>query len=118
MLSLGLKRILFQSTHSRGVRRGGGKTAFMSVIISIHALTRSATSTTLRYTAVSEISIHALTRSATQVANHLDERYTISIHALTRSATFLGTVKFIFITISIHALTRSATAKSVHPTCC
>ncbi len=55
------------------------------------------------------ISIHALTRSATRLFPPNVERVYISIHALTRSATL---DRFAFKRarqISIHALTRSAT---------
>ena len=82
----------FQSTHSRGVRRSGLGDVNDILIISIHALTRSATRVRLqhmhltvfqsthsrgvrpsffyRYLASIIISIHALTRSAT-------DRYTV-----------------------------------------
>ena len=100
-------------------------------IISIHALTRSATeiaqmditgfefqSTHSRGVRRDEgikfrprylISIHALTRSATVDLDDLNNTILISIHALTRSATnFMAIVGKPFM-ISIHALTRSAT---------
>ena len=55
--------------------------------ISIHALTRSATSSFVIGFQPGEISIHALTRSATIVYKGHTWMEEISIHALTRSAT-------------------------------
>ena len=56
---------MFQSTHSRGVRRAvpGGSSGHSEV--SIHALTRSATIRALTGGDITKVSIHALTRSAT-----------------------------------------------------
>ena len=56
-------------------------------IISIHALTRSATNNSESYFLPVPISIHALTRSATKQPTKADLAKQISIHALTRSAT-------------------------------
>ena len=103
----------------------------MKFEISIHALTRSATSSA-RYSRLHRynfnprtheecdiwlvhffnifvISIHALTRSATTIHTYAIRRKRISIHALTRSATALTASPTTPLTISIHALTRSAT---------
>ena len=129
-----LIRDVFQSTHSRGVRLADHCLRRIAVIISIHALTRSATeqhfaldhnwsisihaltrSATGRYgdtAMILQISIHALTRSATEKLGKRHENILISIHALTRSAT--KSVRFVVTStsISIHALTRSATKKT------
>ena len=101
---------LFQSTHSRGVRLSTLTLSRSSPMISIHALTRSATFFSDASPLSKAISIHALTRSATNLcvrltemifnfnprtheecdANNLlqwDVQAPISIHALTRSAT-------------------------------
>ena len=78
---------MFQSTHSRGVRLGKSHILFPSPIVSIHALTRSATSDLSGREASYRVSIHALTRSATFVVFHLLFDVPVSIHALTRSAT-------------------------------
>ena len=59
-----LCQILFQSTHSRGVRRGT-PTSYPTLPVSIHALTRSATSNFNYAERCRIVSIHALTRSAT-----------------------------------------------------
>ncbi len=60
---------------------------------------------------LSAISIHALTRSATSLTGQDKSPYQISIHALTRSATALRFKISYWLEISIHALTRSATSK-------
>ncbi len=99
----------FQSTHSRGVRRRNGTAYNASDIISIHALTRSATIPKVVPVSNIIISIHALTRSATDPIEGEPNGATISIHALTRSATDYKQALRIARTISIHALTRSAT---------
>ena len=77
---------LFQSTHSRGVRRSG-QTTELILSVSIHALTRSATADVLEHAAFTEVSIHALTRSATLFLKPMEPHKVVSIHALTRSAT-------------------------------
>ncbi len=59
-----------------------------SPIISIHALTRSATSQRCSCCGYIAISIHALTRSATPLIDAVGCCCGISIHALTRSATW------------------------------
>ena len=59
---------LFQSTHSRGVRHPDRKHYQQFNAVSIHALTRSATSPTLAVKATFRVSIHALTRSATYIS--------------------------------------------------
>ena len=56
---------IFQSTHSQGVRQQLTKLGQDYVIISIHALTRSATYKLMDAFNQPLISIHALTRSAT-----------------------------------------------------
>ena len=104
----------------------------IGILISIHALTRRATSVQAYYSYTyvyfnsrsheesdlrkneessrRTISIHALTRRATAFAPWPDARTGISIHALTRRAT--GSISLIMPEkiISIHALTRRATA--------
>ena len=99
----------FQSTHSRGVRLETVEIPLESTIISIHALTRSATYADEDATLAYGISIHALTRSATRQILRAFTLLDISIHALTRSATKLTVFHFVSSLISIHALTRSAT---------
>ena len=61
--------------------------------VSIHALTRSATSFIfIIHTYLRNVSIHALTRSATIIASISSSNpYLVSIHALTRSATTYST---------------------------
>jgi len=131
-----LKIILFQSTHSQGVRRDVIDFKYSNHVISIHALTRSATDSFPVMTDRIVISIHALTRSATSsqfsmsyvlfifqsthsqgvrrlvVCIDTDDR-SISIHALTRSATLDRQWYLTLAKISIHALTRSATILNV-----
>ena len=80
---------LFQSTHSQGVRRLSNLIFADMALISIHALTRSATSRV--YNDLRIQSIFQSTHSQgvrLQKANKLKPDYLISIHALTRSATF------------------------------
>ena len=55
------------------------------------------------------VSIHALTRSATKRFLLIDNESVVSIHALTRSATGVGSGNGSINFVSIHALTRSAT---------
>ena len=66
----------------------------------------------------SVISIHALTRSATAHHNPIHLFRKISIHALTRSATSLYKWPNLCSVISIHALTRSATTMSCWRSVC
>src|SRR5699024_3433384 len=79
--------LLFQSTHSRGVRLKRNMIELIKNPISIHALTRSATNLICINIYYKLISIHALTRSATMLLWNDDCDKLISIHALTRSAT-------------------------------
>src|SRR5579875_66672 len=124
-------QVVFQSTHSQGVRLLETASFSLTAGISIHALTRSATSIirfndspilyfnprthkecdVLQLARFSNrvISIHALTRSATKLTNILRSNPNISIHALTRSATTVDQLIYGEEEISIHALTRSAT---------
>ena len=101
---------LFQSTHSRGVRLrltrqaqrykkrfnprtheecdlSWGVIHKVTRFVSIHALTRSATSASSMVRLRIRVSIHALTRSATVTFDFLSNKQKVSIHALTRSAT-------------------------------
>ena len=101
---------LFQSTHSQRVRPDRTIQRLRNSVISIHALTKSATAQNLALTKAVKISIHALTKSATNYARsnvwvyfHFNPRThkecdftslfkrtasnNISIHALTKSAT-------------------------------
>ena len=55
----------FQSTHSRGVRQNSLFKIGERKTVSIHALTRSATISTIYFIICTFVSIHALTRSAT-----------------------------------------------------
>ena len=79
--------VVFQSTHSRGVRHCIAELYVFEGFISIHALTRSATSDFEELRQDLSISIHALTRSATTTTTINRGGGGISIHALTRSAT-------------------------------
>ena len=131
----------FQSTHSQGVRQQSTVKGAFFVGISIHALTRSATYSTMFASCSGSsfqsthsqgvrpptsppipapyfISIHALTRSATWSGAPLASTWVISIHALTRSATDRLFQYRSCMHISIHALTRSATIKEnrIHST--
>ena len=78
-------------------------------LISIHALTKSATPKRPNADLDRVISIHALTKSATFSRIDLAIDDYISIHALTKSATDTVTASYIRRLISIHALTKSAT---------
>ena len=78
-------------------------------LISIHALTKSATLTVKKYGPLRSISIHALTKSATVMRLRGTDAPGISIHALTKSATVLSSPTHSQQSISIHALTKSAT---------
>ena len=122
---------IFQSTHSRGVRRQYRNCYADGPQISIHALTRSATELDWEEVQQLLISIHALTRSATATSKRcaLHERFQ-STHSRGVRQDFIredGTVCQFQSThsrgvrpaaeagreadfdISIHALTRSAT---------
>ncbi len=77
----------FQSTHSRGVRPVVIFADGSFLLISIHALTWSATDFDYYRYLYLGISIHALTWSATKRAIIKVQGVTISIHALTWSAT-------------------------------
>ncbi len=107
-----VNQILFQSTHSRGVRRSCLQRIDTTYWVSIHALTRSATGPAEGEDGGNIVSIHALTRSATYGCSHsfcpessfnprtheecddhkqsLRDIRQVSIHALTRSATLPG----------------------------
>ena len=62
------------------------------------------------------VSIHALTRSATTGGVDQMRVTVVSIHALTRSATLCISLRYRSLAVSIHALTRSATnAVYIHP---
>ena len=78
-------------------------------MISIHALTKSATTHTCDVCAHLDISIHALTKSATDTGALRKAWAVISIHALTKSATVSVPYLQGIDDISIHALTKSAT---------
>ncbi|CZQ88102.1 Hypothetical protein TR210_672 [Trichococcus ilyis] len=103
-------QLLFQSTHSRGVRLAQLVILPLPVIISIHALTRSATTAGNSRTTQSKY-FNPRTHEECDVSGGAVRKLSrqISIHALTRSATLARCVFFIDGTISIHALTRSAT---------
>ena len=79
--------LVFQSTHSRGVRLFTLKIWSVFLLVSIHALTRSATTAAGNNSLAVLVSIHALTRSATNMPNLTKQQADVSIHALTRSAT-------------------------------
>ncbi len=106
---LSRRGLLFQSTHSHGVRprkrpniqRGRGHfnpRTHMECDVGAKVIM------TVRH-----ISIHALTWSATQCWYLTHGHYRISIHALTWSATAIRTYRTAERAISIHALTWSAT---------
>ena len=123
---------MFQSTHSRGVRR-----AYLSMARFLPPCFNPRTheecdSMPRRIYLISPVSIHALTRSATilmfkahkkklcfnprthEECDIKDKPYIraawVSIHALTRSATPIQSVSLQTKDVSIHALTRSATS--------
>ena len=124
--------MLFQSTHSRGVRLQPFVILQFALYISIHALTRSATKFKLDMATDHIISIHALTRSATRKPriHHEDEHdfnprtheeCDLSTRITTSSCKYFNPRTHeecdlpdcgpaaVFLQISIHALTRSAT---------
>ena len=79
--------IEFQSTHSRRVRPSIVILDEAVRLVSIHALTKSATLLLIYALIMLFVSIHALTKSAT-ICFVLDcPVYRVSIHALTKSAT-------------------------------
>ncbi len=138
VVAVSLEGLLFQSTHSRGVRRHrlrlfAGPGRFQSTHSRGVRLEHPQPSRHRK-----SISIHALTRSATPkqppswpASCHFNPRTheecdiidpvnpdvipIISIHALTRSATAIRFFQNNRIQISIHALTRSATSSTVSP---
>ena len=79
--------------------------------VSIHALTRRATTCRCLFHCCSFVSIHALTRRATGQQNIRFAACGVSIHALTRRATNSRGRKPAARWVSIHALTRRATYK-------
>src|SRR5699024_7868357 len=84
----------------------------VTLLISIHALTRSATFRLLK--PFLTLSTFQSTHSRGVRPHHYsyqNEIDHISIHALTRSATSLLFLLLLVVYISIHALTRSATSK-------
>ena len=126
----------FQSTHSRGVRHRTGRKHDCGWIISIHALTRSATrfvsnltKTTKNFNPRTHEECDGYTNELEDAdlefqsthsrgvrrlsASSLNWTGKISIHALTRSATGYAHVRHVQFGISIHALTRSATTLSL-----
>ena len=128
------KSFIFQSTHSRGVRRYIQDKYGLTEAISIHALTRSATIVNEHCHCSFSISIHALTRSATgRLIDIWSNLYNfnprtreecdnpdclrdllllvISIHALARSATFTS-YKFVIVIIKF----QSTHSRGVRPT--
>ena len=58
-------KLVFQSTHPRGVRRSGSSASIGSAPVSIHAPTRGATRVGQDYERFTKVSIHAPTRGAT-----------------------------------------------------
>ena len=112
-LPVPMRPLRFQSTHSRGVRHVLVFNKITLFLVSIHALTRSATCGGNRTASRSVVSIHALTRSATRNVVNLFYVKRVSIHALTRSATVLDPIFGVAADVSIHALTRSATLQLI-----
>ena len=100
---------VFQSTHSRGVRLAAAALVAAAAIISIHALTRSATAIPTAAQTAENISIHALTRSATlQKTTDNNDMLFQSTHSRgVRLGEIVSAPRYD--AISIHALTRSAT---------
>ena len=78
--------ISFQSTHSQGVRRLL-HVDFLAVNKFNPRTHKECDADTKAVWMTLDISIHALTRSATELVDQLDKDLKISIHALTRSAT-------------------------------
>ena len=105
------KDAIFQSTHSQGVRQQSTVKGAFFVGISIHALTRSATYSTM-FASCSGSSFQSTHSQGVRppTSPPIPAPYFISIHALTRSATWSGAPLASTWVISIHALTRSATS--------
>ncbi len=124
--------LIFQSTHSRGVRHAEDVTRSSTQAISIHALTRSATRSKTQKKRVIALFQSTHSRGVRRVRKIVLGSFdSISIHALTRSATcqpfaginlrlhfnprtheecdFATAIQGDNDPISIHALTRSAT---------
>ena len=122
----------FQSTHSRRVRHFDLPVHYATGSVSIHALTKSATSANSHcfFVALFQsthsrrvrheqfgwaqglfVSIHALTKSATDLAQCREFNVKVSIHALTKSATAYFEAYSVTGDVSIHALTKSATQR-------
>ena len=127
----------FQSTHSRGVRPSIVVFNESILLVSIHALTRSATESGMMSHISGFVSIHALTRSATLILipigpcldcfnprTHeecdcplvrIPDQRTMFQSTHSRGVRLIIDVEYYTeIPVSIHALTRSATACSMH----
>ena len=104
--------LLFQSTHSRRVRRRTDNNRRPVTLVSIHALTKSAThyyptvKPTLWFQSTHSRRVRLSVQSYTQVI------FMVSIHALTKSATVGSCTPCSLLIVSIHALTKSATCTS------
>ncbi len=106
-----LNLFLFQSTHPRGVRQRCDSSLALLNVISIHALTGSATNSKTN-------TIRQNTNFNPRTHGECDKSYDdkgsictyISIHALTGSATDWERWEIVLKKISIHALTGSATS--------
>ena len=97
------------------LREGGDPqpdAASATIIISIHASAREATSSIVIGTMTSCISIHASAREATHLNTRFSIRISISIHASAREATEKAKQRMREGKISIHASAREATGRT------
>ena len=109
LFGLPQKTKMFQSTRSHGARLPANNCQYGLMCFNPRAHTerdRYARKVAVQFI----VSIHALTRSATNQCAILNINVSVSIHALTRSATSFGGLLIPQVRVSIHALTRSATS--------
>ena len=130
-----MARNQFQSTHSRRVRRNTSLSTSISscfnprtheecdlqhhcpmkqlVVVSIHALTKSATKACCWFAINDPVSIHALTKSATACLRHIRSVLRMFQSTHSRRVRLLFLLCSLFPKwVSIHALTKSATFRS------
>ena len=105
---------MFQSTHSRGVRRFRAVLYCPLFPVSIHALTRSATSPVIGVPSACLCFNPRTHEECDYALEYMEANAIVSIHALTRSATAVRPYQDkLIMCVSIHALTRSATVCDV-----
>ena len=81
-------RFAFQPTHSRRVRPWDAQVDVLVVLVSTHALAKSATPAVAPEHADELVSTHALAKSATRRRRGQRHRWRVSTHALAKSATW------------------------------